>query len=562
MRLKCPLRRGHHLCLALIRHRLREDQGVVLVTTLGVMLVLTIAMTTVVLTAVAGAQDAQRTNAGQEAYAIAEAGINNALAILDANYPGPSGSTYPDGGETSGSISSNGFLPFPDSTSPQGSLEWTGKLVEAPPGAGWGYQWNLSATADVSNPTGPAAEGAGDVTRTVTAVVPVVMPQTSKSDESDSAINYIYGGNISFDQSVVVKAPVYATGDLSLVNTAAIAEDIPASQTAPAGRNTVDVGGNLSLVSPQNQIGHVDSSTGALAHVEVGGTCTSKFGGTPHSPCTTSDYVWATTIGTTPTSVQAPTMTCCSPAANDPALVPSSGSADPSAMGEWYLGADLGPSSGCDPSRSSGAYSSIVFDNDKVMNQSAYSTSSPFNLVGSTYSCVSSDGRGELSWDGSTLVIKGTVFIDGSACICSTGAGGQYVGNGTIILTGIFTMNNNDNLCVKGGVSGASCNQAVTWNPNSTSLGIIAYGDNGSGQGIVIDKGAYQGLLMARKSIDCSVAGTMVQGPVVSTDGDVSCGQAGSMYFPAIKYPTAGEQGFFGPNPQPVLLPPVDFGGG
>lgn len=555
-------------CLRLFRLLARDEEGIALVMALGTMLILTIGLTTVIFFTASGARDAQRTNAGQKAYAIAEGGINDAVAVLDANYPGPSGSTYPYGGLTSGSISSGGFVSYPNSTSPQGTVSWTGTLVKAPSGAGWGYQWNLTSIGDTTNPTGPAAEGSADLKRTVTAVVPVVLPLSSSQSSSTSAINYIYGNNITFDQSVVVKAPVYSKGNLELANTATIAEDIPASQTNPASQNTVDVGGNLSLDNPQNQIGHIDSKSGTLAHVEVAGTCSSKNYGTPHTPCVSGkdppkanqDPIWADTIGTSPTYVTPPTMTCCSPASYA-SPVAANGSESPSDMGEWYLGADLGPNSGCDPTKSSGAYSSITFDNDKVMNQSAYSTSSPFNLVGSTYTCVSSSGRGELAWDGSTLTIKGTIFIDGSACICGTNAGGQYVGNGTIILTGVFTMSNNDQLCVEGGVSGKTCNESVSWNPNDTSLGIIAYGDNGSGYGIVIDKGSYQGLLMAYKSIDCSVSGTMVQGPVVSVTGDVSCGQSGDMNFPAIKYPTGGEQGFFGPSPQPVLLPPIQFGG-
>ena len=52
------------------------------------MLVLTIALTAVIFLTAAGARDAHRSNAGQKASALAESGINNALAVLNANYPG------------------------------------------------------------------------------------------------------------------------------------------------------------------------------------------------------------------------------------------------------------------------------------------------------------------------------------------------------------------------------------------------------------------------------------------------------------------------------------------
>ena len=70
-----------------------EDEGVALILALVTMLVLTIMLTSVIFLTAAGARDAQRSNAGQRAYSLAESGINNALAVLEANYPGTAG--YP-----------------------------------------------------------------------------------------------------------------------------------------------------------------------------------------------------------------------------------------------------------------------------------------------------------------------------------------------------------------------------------------------------------------------------------------------------------------------------------
>ena len=57
-----------------------------LVMALGIMLVLVIALTTVITFTAAGARDSHRVNAGQKANALAEAGVNNALAVLTKNY--------------------------------------------------------------------------------------------------------------------------------------------------------------------------------------------------------------------------------------------------------------------------------------------------------------------------------------------------------------------------------------------------------------------------------------------------------------------------------------------
>src|SRR5829696_3521236 len=75
-----------------LRERLRDESGIALVMALGIMLALTIALTSVVAFTSAAGRDAHRTTAGQKAYAVAEAGVNNALAVLYANYPSDPGS--------------------------------------------------------------------------------------------------------------------------------------------------------------------------------------------------------------------------------------------------------------------------------------------------------------------------------------------------------------------------------------------------------------------------------------------------------------------------------------
>src|SRR4051812_48985087 len=73
--------------------RLQDESGIALVMALGIMLVLAIALTTTIAFTSASARHANSSNAGQKAYALAEAGFNNALAVLNAHYP--STSTYP-----------------------------------------------------------------------------------------------------------------------------------------------------------------------------------------------------------------------------------------------------------------------------------------------------------------------------------------------------------------------------------------------------------------------------------------------------------------------------------
>ncbi|MEO5576603.1 MAG: hypothetical protein ABIR95_10390, partial [Gaiellaceae bacterium] len=76
---------------------LADESGIALVMALGIMLVLTIVLTTVITFTAAGARDSQRVNAGQKATALAEAGLNSALSVLHATYDVPGGVQYPAG---------------------------------------------------------------------------------------------------------------------------------------------------------------------------------------------------------------------------------------------------------------------------------------------------------------------------------------------------------------------------------------------------------------------------------------------------------------------------------
>ena len=539
------------------RRLLREEEGVALVLAIISMLVLTIALTTVLFMTAAGARDAHRSNAGQKASALAESGVNNALAVLNANYPGVI--IYP--GDST-------LLPARTTTYPTGSVTWSGTLVNVPTNpAGWKWQWELTALGSVKNPTGPTA---ANVVRRATAVVPVVIPDSTSVAPGTTATDWIYGFNdVTFGQSVVVAAPVYAGHDIILENTSTISETIPASLTLPARPNRIAAGHNLSLVNPQNQVGHVNGSADPandLAEIHVANLCSSKNNPTPHA-CVwgATDKIWGVTHDNVvpPGYITTPTLTCCSPigwtapadGASHPAIPPS-----PSYMGFWYLNAGLGPKTPC--ATSSGTpprFDTVSGTPDNTINQSAYLPGSPFDLTGANYSCTSADGKTKLAWDGTTLTIKGTVFIDGSAR--STSGNAKYVGKGTIILSGLYSMSNNTALCAN--LSGGTCDTSAPWDADTTALAIVADGiDPSTGDSIDIKKGNYQGLLLGNGNVDASVSGTLVVGPMVSVYGSVNAGQSGTLQFPPITFAGSGSDGLTGPLPLPQLLPPIQFGGG
>ena len=67
--------------------RLQDERGIALIMAIGIMFVLTITVSSVMVYTAASAGHANNSNAGQKAYALAEAGVNNALAVLNTKYP-------------------------------------------------------------------------------------------------------------------------------------------------------------------------------------------------------------------------------------------------------------------------------------------------------------------------------------------------------------------------------------------------------------------------------------------------------------------------------------------
>jgi hypothetical protein len=506
--------------------RLDDERGIALVMSLGIMLVLLIALTTTISLTSSSARHANVSNAGEKAYALAESGVNNAIAVLAVNYPGTT--NFP--GDAT-------LLPVRTTTYADGTVTWSGSLVQTALGAQWPFEWRLTSTGTVDNPTGT---GASEVSRTATAIVPVVLPPTEDAGGA-SVLNFIYAyTNIRFEQSVSVDTPVYATGNLTLGNTAMIA----------AAAATVAVGGNLTLENPQNEVG---KSSARVPRVYVQGSCTYRNQPT-HSPCQwDTDNVYALGPGasqggtTIPSTLltQIPTLTCCT--------VPSS------QIGFWYRYASPGPYFAC--VTSSGTVP--VFDADTTINNSAGGgAAQDLTPSGKAYSCTTPGGR--ISWNGSsTLTIDGTVYIDGSAYISAGSA--TYTGIGTIVLSGTFLMANNTQMCAN-----ATCDPD-TWDPNTRALVIVANGDGvgccgqsqvSAGDSIEIKKGNFQGGLIGNKNIAVGVTGANVVGPVISVNGAATLGQGAGASFPPIGFAPSGTGGITQPPPPGKLLTPRNYGGG
>jgi hypothetical protein len=247
-----------------VRARLRSEAGIALPFALVTML----ATGTLASSAIAYSSwnygSTKRSDAESQAFALAEAGINNAMAIL-AN---------PSNDPTNPSL-----LPGHSQAYEGGTATWSGTYNAAT------STWTLIATGEMRNPTGPSA---APVRRTITSRVPVgSAPVQQLQNES---WNYMVSTRTGFacDQtmasSVVNGAPVYTFGNLCL----SAASVVTRGPLAVRGSLTISTGASVgTLASPVSE-----------AHVA---------GGCAGHPCSAADNVFAARTSTSPPLLTAPT---------------------------------------------------------------------------------------------------------------------------------------------------------------------------------------------------------------------------------------------------------------
>jgi hypothetical protein len=546
--------------------RLSDERGIALIMALGILFVLTITLGTVIYVTSASARHAEHSNASQKAYALAEAGLDNALAVLNVNYPGTL--AYP-GDPTL-------LTPAKTTTYDTGTATWSGTLTRLPLTSlsPWRWEWRITSTGTVQNPTGP---GAAPVTRTATAIVPVVIPTTSPASGS-GPLNFLYSGkDMWFQNSVHVQAPVYVTRDLHLESSAVIDGASMDWKTKLPKPNKAAIGHDLYLKNPQNQIGLTDDKDPTtppdprISEIHVVHQCQAKGDATPQD-CgpSTADWDADMIFATVHDNVIPP---------GPPPFISFIPQLTASNMVFWYQNADLGPLAPC----TTWTGSPPKFDTptgfpDNLINLSA-TPSSAINLTpsGASYTCRSMVGStilGELSWDHAAklLTVKGTIFIDGSIYIAPGGTA-RYSGEATIVASGTFGMKGDTICATHPGYTGA-CNFTSTspWDPEKSALVIVANGAAGAGggqgdgsdftpgEGIELKSAGFQGALIAKNSIRNETT-TQMQGPMISVYDGVFAGQSNNLIFPPILFAPSGGGGIISDPPKPQLLDARNFAG-
>jgi hypothetical protein len=522
--------------------KLRQQSGSALVMSIGMLAVLTISGTTVVAYSTSNARSGAYSKENERAFSLAEAGLNNAMAVLanPDNYA-LNENLLPKTEETASSVPYEG-----------GTSKWYGTLDRGK------AQWTVYAVGLYNNPTG---SGVAQVRRALKAQVPVT--PTNTQPNNSPAWNYIYARatgspcDMTLSNNLSGQSRLYVAGNLCL------------SQNVDITSDSLLVGGNLDLENNADV-----GTTSTRVETYVGGNCRYAGGSWTTGGCggvQDSRHIYSRLKNSSDAGVNTPTPVVPEPEAD---------------FVSWYQNATPGPAQSCTnstgvppvfdnnyPSRNNSlgafeltpasSYSCRVGPGAHTTLASAMSSSqstlsvasaagfplSPFRIriddeymdvtggfgtttwtvtrgvLGSaavshvtsqTITWDDADTIGMIMWNATTrtLTLKGTIYIDGSASI-TNGYLNKYDGQATLYLSGVFYINNSSKFC--GGVSGSECAFA-SWNPNNELLTVVTDGSGGlagAGNGILVDNNAQiQGGLFATYDVQFS-NNSRSDGPIV-----------------------------------------------
>ncbi|MDX6412884.1 MAG: hypothetical protein QOH23_294 [Gaiellaceae bacterium] len=505
----------------------RNERGFALVLALGVMVVFSMTVITVIEAATGNSRTAVQSRNRVSAFSLAEAGINNAASIarkvpspydphaLHPQAPNqPSDCANPPANPATAPLLGNTCSPFV-STYDGGTATYSGAFDSST------NNWTVTSTGSVRNPNGRQP-----TTRTLVAVIHI--RAAASQSNVVPAWNYVFVRdatpnicNVTLDQTTSLTASLYTEGNLCFKNSAGITEPNAADPVL------LEVRGKLVWLAGASK-GVGDPSSGQITSAKIAGGCATSVTGAGHtcsSSSPTNDYFYVKAGGysTLAPAIVAPTLT-------------------PADWDGYYQSSTISRLSPC----ASGGLPGTSFDNDAVRNSSLATT---FNITAaSSYTCqtknTSGSVIGELDWDANThiLSIRGTVFIDGNVSVSgvvkyrglnfqglhpagsngSDGTGGQMV----MYISGTATFSNGGVFCGWNSVSDTTAYNGSTcdfdaWTPASSMFMFIA------GGGVTLGQGSYfQGAIFTPGAVSVGQS-SQTEGPVIA--GTMTIGQSAQM---------------------------------
>jgi hypothetical protein len=511
---------------------------------MGILVVLTISGTTLMVYSTQNTRSTTRSKTDETSFSLSEAALNNAMAVLS----NPSNNALdPDALPSTEATASS--APYEN-----GTAKWYGILDRA------SAVWTVTALGIYDNP----AAGSAQVRRKLTAKVPVTPTYTQPLN--NPVWNYLYSGHTgstcdqTLNNNISGASRMYVAGNLCL------------SPNVVLGQSKVIVGGQLDLSN--NAAVGANTNMGTRVETYVGGNC--RYGGNTWVACSgnqDSNHIYSkladgSTISVNhsapvvppPTAdyatwyenaIPGPSQSCTTSSGTPPTFDNNYPARDNSVSSVFDLtpassyvcrvgpGAETNLTGALNASQTSVTVASAsgfpssqfhIRIDDEVMtvtggfgtttwtvSRGSSGTTAKTHVNGQTVLNYDAAPSGEITWNATTktLIVQGTIFIDGSAKI-SNGAINTYNGQAAIYLSGTFR--GSGSLC--GASSGSACDFA-SWNPNSELLTIIADGNGGGnvnpGDSIQFDNNMYfEGALYATNAIEFG-NNVNIGGPIVGS---------------------------------------------
>jgi hypothetical protein len=364
--------------LHFFRRRLQPEDGVALMLSIGALSALALVGASSVAFSTENAGNASRSKADQAAFALAEAGINNAMAIISnpANDPTNPNLLQPMYQDYEG-----------------GRATWSGVYDSAT------STWTLTATGEMRNPTGA---GATPVRRTIKAKAPVVVGPQLTQPLANNAWNYVVAtrtGNScdeTLPSSATNGAPLYTFGNLCLGSSSVV------------NGGPLLIGGSLTLGTGST----VGTAAAPITEANVARGCSSHA-------CSSADGVYASVLTQSP----------------PPLTVPSPD------WDYWYANAAPGPKKACDVSTGTPPAfdNNSVRDKSLTTIVSLTPTTSYTCRVGPPGNPT---GELSWDPTTRVLTVRGTIFIDGPVKFDNgrldtyTGQGAIYTSGAVAVMNG------------------------------------------------------------------------------------------------------------------------------
>jgi Tfp pilus assembly protein PilX len=520
-----------------LRSRAVAEDGIALVLAVVFVALLTVMTVSIIGYTSASSRDSSLKESGQKAYALAEAGLNQALAQLASDYYDSSGTAV----NSSTVFAKSWFTGVPSSqqsptstaacTSTSTCMSWsvascsfytavTGcTTLPGSPGLTQGTV-TLSGTGTAPNPTGGTA-----LTRTVTRSIDVTQP--SQLVPPPIYWREIYAGmppsggcDLSLGQSVTITAPLYVAGDLCMTSSAQVY----------GSSSDVKVFG-WAWAKQQATIGSSSGSPARVNTISVAGGCASGVTQPTMSSGCTINQTGGAFWDNNPTS---------SHAASAP-------TPDPLPSIDWSFWQSKQANSSPAPTCTNGQSltSAIVTPIFSLFPIGSYSCTTAYGSINYTYNTAGT----------STLQVSGNIYFPGNVSLTTSGPV-RYSGIASLYIAGTMTAANNSVLCVA--VVSGDCDFA-----NATNTGSANYWDTAATVLILQSSGAmtaanlhFQGGMYSATAITLTGGQGMTQGPLVSS-GPITVGQQLNGSFPSFPLIQAGTLG----TPPPPFNLTAPYGG-